>query len=36
VAGGRNRKEFSETLDQAHDDCLNGENDIHGVFVLWK
>jgi hypothetical protein len=39
VAGGGDRQELSEALDEAHDDRFQGENDVHEVLVrvlLWS
>jgi hypothetical protein len=32
VAGGGNRQEFGKALDQAHDDRLDGEKNVHVCF----
>jgi hypothetical protein len=31
VTGGRDRQEFGEALDEAHDDRFQGENDVHDI-----
>jgi hypothetical protein len=36
VTCGRNRQEFREALDEAHDDCFQGENDIHLVYEFGR
>jgi hypothetical protein len=36
VSGGRDRQEFGEALDEAHDDRFQGENDIHLVYEFGR